>query len=65
MAHVRFTLMPFTASYNTFQVVYSLILGLFYGICFERSKSMIYPMIMHSITNVVAVSLSIVAGLIL
>lgn len=57
--------MPFTASYNTFQVVYSLILGLFYGICFERSKSMIYPMIMHSITNVVAVNLSIVAGLIL
>ncbi len=62
LAHVRFAFAPFSASFETGQVVVAVILGLFYGVCYERSKSMIYPMIMHSFVNVVVVSASVIAG---
>ncbi len=62
LAHVRFAFAPFAATFDTGQVIVSVILGLFYGVCYERSKSMIYPMIMHSFSNVVVVSMSIIAG---
>ncbi len=65
LAHVRFSFAPFSMSYSTFQVIYATVLGLFYCVCYERSKSMIYPMLMHSISNVVAVSVSVVTGLII
>ncbi|MBW6465864.1 MAG: CPBP family intramembrane metalloprotease [Brevefilum sp.] len=65
LAHVRFSFSPFSVSFSTGQVIYSIGLGLFYGVCYERSGSMIYPMIMHSISNVVAVGMSIIATLIL
>ena len=65
LAHVRFTFAPFSASFDTGQVIVSVILGLFYGVCYERSKSMIYPMIMHSFSNVVVVSVSIITGFII
>lgn len=65
IAHMRFKLVPFSVSYSTGQVIYSIILGLFYGVCYERSKSIVYPMIMHSITNVVAVGVSIIGGFVL
>jgi uncharacterized protein len=62
LAHVRFTFAPFSASFETGQVVVSVILGLFYGVCYERSKSMIYPMLMHSVSNLVVVGVSVIAG---
>lgn len=65
LAHVRFTFAPFSASFDTGQVVVSVILGLFYGVCYKRSKSMIYPMIMHSFVNVVVVGVSIITGFII
>lgn len=61
MAHMRFSFAPFTVSYNTYQVLMSVTLGLFYGDCYERSKSMVYPMMMHSISNIVMVGLTIAA----
>ncbi|MBN2007077.1 MAG: CPBP family intramembrane metalloprotease [Anaerolineae bacterium] len=64
LAHVRFTFAPFSVSFEMGQVVVAVILGLFYGVCYERSKSMIYPMMMHSFSNVVVVSASIIAGFI-
>jgi uncharacterized protein len=60
LAHVGFTLAPFTVTYDAFQLVYSAALGLAYGACYEQSKSMVYPMIMHSMSNVVAVGVSII-----
>ena len=65
LAHVRFIFVPFSMDYDPFQLVYAAGLGLAYGICYERSKSMIYPMIMHSMSNVIAVGVSIIAGFIL
>lgn len=60
IAHVRFSFNPFSASYSTFQVVYAMVLGYFYGDCYEKSKSVIYPMIMHSYSNVLMVGITIV-----
>ena len=61
LAHMSFSFAPFAVSYNPFQVVMSFILGFFYGDCYEKSKSMYYPMMMHSISNVVMVGLTIIA----
>lgn len=65
LAHIRFAFFPFSMSYDPFQLVYAAALGLVYGICYESSKSMIYPMIMHSMSNVIAVGVSIIAGFII
>jgi uncharacterized protein len=32
-----------------------------YGDCYEKSKSMYYPMMMHSICNVIMVSIVVIA----
>jgi membrane protease YdiL (CAAX protease family) len=37
-------------------------LGLFYGVAYERSGSMLYPMIMHSISNVAMVGTLVLAS---
>jgi uncharacterized protein len=60
LAHVNFSFAPFEVRYNLFQVILSVTLGLFYGDCYEKSKSMVYPMMMHSISNVIMVGLAIV-----
>jgi len=65
LAHVRFTLFPFSAEYVLGQVIFSVFIGLFYGVCYERSGSMIYPMIMHSIVNVGTTGATLIASLIL
>lgn len=44
-----------------FQVGYATALGIAYDICYERSKSVHYPMMMHSISNVIAVGVSAAA----
>lgn len=63
LAHVSIVLAPFSMSYNPFQLVYATALGLAYGACYEQAQSMYYPMMMHSLSNVVAVSVSIMVGL--
>ena len=65
LAHIGISLNPIAFSYDPGQVVYAAALGIFYGICYEESESMIYPMIMHSISNVAAVGISIIAGFML
>jgi membrane protease YdiL (CAAX protease family) len=61
LAHVRFSFNPFSATYSIGQVLYSVGLGLFYGVAYERSGSMLYPMIMHSFTNVAMVGATVIA----
>lgn len=65
LAHVGVSLSPFALSFDPFQLVYATALGIAYGICYERSKSVYYPMIMHSISNVIAVGVSAVATVII
>jgi uncharacterized protein len=59
IAHINFSFNPFGVSYSTFQVLYAVVLGYFYGDCYEKSKSFVYPMIMHSYTNVLMIGLTI------
>ncbi len=65
LAHVSFSLAPFEVSYIPFQVLLSIILGIFYGDCYEKSGSMYYPMMMHSISNVIMVGLTVIASFLL
>ncbi|MDW7730439.1 MAG: CPBP family intramembrane glutamic endopeptidase [Bacillota bacterium] len=65
LAHVGFSFAPFELRYSAFQVIYSIVLGLFYGDCFEKTGSVYYPMMMHSITNVVMVGIIIIASLLI
>ncbi len=65
LAHVRFSFAPFEADFSLYQVFLSITLGIFYGDCYEKSGSVYYPMIMHSISNVVMVSMTIIASLLL
>lgn len=51
LAHINF----FAMSVPLFQVCYAFVLGLAYGFVFFRSKSVIYPMLMHSLSNVISV----------
>jgi membrane protease YdiL (CAAX protease family) len=59
LAHVSIFFSPFRLSYSLFQVIYAIALGLIYGYSYEKTKSVIYPMIMHSISNVIAVGATI------
>lgn len=51
IAHIDFS----TLTIPWFQVCYAFILGLAYGLTLVRTKSIIYPMIMHSMSNVISV----------
>ncbi|WP_422486552.1 CPBP family intramembrane glutamic endopeptidase [Gudongella sp. DL1XJH-153] len=65
MAHMSFTFNPFGMTYSSSQLVLAFGLGIFYGICYEKSGSMYYPMIMHSFSNVLMVGATIVLSFIL
>jgi len=60
IAHIGFSFNPFSMSYSMFQVIYAAVLGYFYGDCYEKSKSVVYPMIMHSFTNVLMMGITII-----
>lgn len=51
VAHINWSLAPFTLSFDWFQLIYAFILGIAYGITYMTSKSIIYPMIMHGLSN--------------
>jgi len=61
LAHISFSLAPFAVQFSTYQVILAIVLGIFYGDCYEKTKSIYYPMMMHSISNIVMVSISILA----
>jgi len=55
LAHVSWSLNPFSLSASWIQLTLSMVLGLWYGIAYKKSNSILYPMAMHSIWNVVMV----------
>lgn len=65
LAHVGFSFVPLALNYTLYQVILAFSLGIFYGDCFEKSGSMFYSMMMHSISNIIMVSLTIIATLLL
>jgi uncharacterized protein len=65
IAHIYIAFSPFEISYSIMQVFLAIGLGIFYGDCYEKSKSVIYPIIMHSFTNVLMVGITIILSFLL
>ncbi len=57
IAHIRWSLSPFNISADPIQLVQSFVFAIFYGKAFEKSGSILYPMLMHSASNVIMVGL--------
>ncbi|HOI63801.1 MAG TPA: CPBP family intramembrane metalloprotease [Mesotoga sp.] len=57
LAHTKWSLMPFKFEMDTFQIVYSFILGTIQGVVYQKSKSIVYPMLMHNISNFLMVGM--------
>ncbi len=55
LAHMKWSLFPFTFEANYFQLFYAFVLGTIMGKAYQESQSIIYPMFMHSISNVLMV----------
>ncbi|NLY96551.1 MAG: CPBP family intramembrane metalloprotease [Clostridiaceae bacterium] len=64
LAHIKWTVNPFSASFNYMQLLLSFVLGIMYGIVYQKSKSVIYPMMMHSFTNVAVVGAGYILSII-
>lgn len=56
-AHVKWSFRPFVFEVDYFQLVYSFVLGTIQGIVYQKTKSILYPMIMHSSSNVLMVGI--------
>ena len=55
-AHIGWIIHPFSiVTLQVEQLILSFVYGIFYGVAYQKSKSIIYPMIMHSMSNVMAV----------
>jgi len=55
IAHMNWSLFPFTMAVNYFQLFYAFVLGTIQGIAYQESRSILYPMLMHSLSNVLMV----------
>ena len=56
IAHIGWEINPFSITHlYVHQLILSFAFGIFYGVAYQKSKSVIYPMIMHSMSNVVIV----------
>jgi membrane protease YdiL (CAAX protease family) len=51
IAHMKWSLFPFTMEVNYFRLFYAFVLGTIQGIAYQESHSIVYPMLMHSLSN--------------
>ncbi len=63
-AHVNWSLMPLTFEINISQILYAFVLGTIQGVVYQRSKSILYPILMHSFSNVLMVGIGYMFALI-
>lgn len=57
IAHINWSLEKFIISVDMFQLIYAFILGVIYGVVYEKSESIIYPILMHGISNFLMVGI--------
>ena len=55
IAHIKWSLSPFTMDVNCFQLFYAFVLGTIQGKVYQETHSILYPMCMHSVSNVLMV----------
>lgn len=65
IAHIKWSLWPFTMNVNYFQLLYAFALGTIQGAAYQESRSILYPMLMHSISNVLMVGTGYIFAILL
>ncbi len=55
LAHINWNIAPFTVTYDSFQLMLSFMLGVAYAMAYEHSDSVLYPMLLHSLANIISV----------
>ena len=60
LAHVNWTVDPFRLQYDILQLLYALAMGIIQGWAYVKTRSVVYPMMMHGISNVLVTGISIV-----
>jgi len=54
-AHIKWSIFPFSAEFIPSQLFYAFTMAIVSGIVYQQSRSILYPMLMHSISNVLMV----------
>ncbi|HWR83279.1 MAG TPA: CPBP family intramembrane glutamic endopeptidase [Candidatus Deferrimicrobium sp.] len=52
-AHMEFAFDPFAVNYSVSQLVVAFILGILYSVAYDRTKSLIAPILMHNYANLI------------
>lgn len=56
-AHIKWSLNPLVFEVNFFRIFYAFVLGSIQGIVFQKCKSVLYPILMHSFSNVLMIGI--------
>lgn len=54
-AHVDWSLSPLAFRFSLFPIIYAFVLGTIQGVVYQKTKSILYPILMHSFSNVLMV----------
>jgi membrane protease YdiL (CAAX protease family) len=54
-AHVSWSIIPLHFEADYFQLIYAFVMGTIQGIVYQKTKSILYPVLMHSFSNVMMV----------
>jgi len=58
LAHVSFGIFPFRIyQLNVLQLIFAFGLGLLYAVTFQKTKSLLIPVLLHNLSNVIAISM--------
>jgi uncharacterized protein len=60
IGHINWSLNPFRLYYDIPQLLYALLMGLVQGWAYEKTGSIVYPMMMHGISNVLVTAVTLV-----
>ncbi len=62
VAHITWTLVPFTVQYDAQQLAFAAVVGTVEGLALVRTRSVLYPMAIHSLSNVIVSVAAAIAG---
>jgi hypothetical protein len=55
IAHIKWSVSPFTVDASISQLIYAFAIGTVQGMAYQESRSVLYPILMHSVSNVLMV----------
>ncbi|HPU95867.1 MAG TPA: CPBP family intramembrane metalloprotease, partial [Bacillota bacterium] len=57
LAHIKWSLSPFTVSLDYMQLLYAMGMGVIQGVAYQKSRSVLYPILIHSLSNLIMVGM--------